>query len=119
MESRDITTMQTPLGLVQMCTLPQGGTNSVAHMVNAMNMVPRDYIPDVIMPFLDDILIKACPVEEKDESVGPDGCRRFVESVQKLKEALMAASVVKKVVYERNTPVYVTVTRVRPRSDGW
>ena len=42
-----------------------------------------------------------------------------MESVQKLKEALMAASVVKKVVYERNTPVYVTVTRVRPRSDGW
>ena len=37
--SRDITTMRTPLGLVRMCTLPQGGTNSVAHMVNAMNRV--------------------------------------------------------------------------------
>ena len=30
-ESRDITTMRTPLGLVQMCTLPQGGTNSVSN----------------------------------------------------------------------------------------
>ena len=38
-ESRAITTMRTPLGLVRMCTLPQGGTNSVAHMVNAMNKV--------------------------------------------------------------------------------
>ena len=30
------------------------------------------------MPFLDDIPIKGCPVEEKDETIGPDGCRRFV-----------------------------------------
>ena len=45
MESRHITTMRTPFGLVGMCTLPQGGTNSVAHMVNAMNKVLRDCIP--------------------------------------------------------------------------
>jgi hypothetical protein len=31
-ESRDLTTMRTPLGLVRMCTLPRG-TNSVADMV--------------------------------------------------------------------------------------
>ena len=30
------------------------------------------------MPFLGDIPIKGCIVEEKDESVGPYGCRRFV-----------------------------------------
>ena len=77
-ESRDITTMRTPLGLVRMCTLPQGGTNSVAHMVNAMNKVLRDCIPDITMPFLDDIPIKGCPVEEKDETIAPDGCRIFV-----------------------------------------
>ena len=64
-ESRDITTMWTPLGLVRMCTLPQGGTNSVAHMVNAM-------------PFLDNIPIKGCTVEERDETIGLDGCRKFV-----------------------------------------
>jgi hypothetical protein len=67
-ESRDITTMRTPLGLVQMCTLPQGGTNSVAHMVNAMNKVLRDCIPDITMPFLDDIPIKGCSVEERDKT---------------------------------------------------
>ena len=38
-ESRDITTMRTPLGLVRMCTLPQGGTNSVAHMVNVVALL--------------------------------------------------------------------------------
>jgi hypothetical protein len=32
------------------------------------------------MPFLDDIPIKGCPVEEKDETIGADGCRRFVEA---------------------------------------
>jgi hypothetical protein len=36
-ESRDLTTMKTPLGLMRMCTLPQGATNSVAHMQSAMN----------------------------------------------------------------------------------
>ena len=70
--------MRTPLGLVWMCTLPQGGTKSVAHTVNAMNKVLRDCIPNVTMPFLKDIPIKGCIVEEKDESVGPYGCRRFV-----------------------------------------
>ena len=72
-ESRDITTMQAPLGLVRMCTLPQGGTNSVAHMVNAMNKVLRDCVQDITMPVLDDIPIKGCLVEDKDEAIGPDG----------------------------------------------
>ena len=61
-----------------MCTLPQGGTNSVVHMVNAMNKVLGDCIQDIIMPFLDDILIKGCPVEDKDEIIRPDGCLKFV-----------------------------------------
>jgi hypothetical protein len=77
-ESRDLTTMRTPLGLVRMFSLLQGGTNSVAHMVNAMNKVLRDCIPDITMPFLDDIPIKGCLVEERDDTVKPDGCRRFV-----------------------------------------
>ena len=78
MQSRDITAMQTPLGLVWMCALPKGGTNSLAHMVNAMNKVLRDCIPDITMPFLEDIPIKGCSEEVKDESIRPDGCRRFV-----------------------------------------
>jgi hypothetical protein len=99
-ESRDLKTMRTPLGLVRMCTLPQGGTNLVAHIVNAMNKVLRDCIPDVTMPFLDDIPIKGCPVEEKDETIGPDGCREFVAThiddcekvLQKLEDAKLTFS---------------------------
>ena len=77
-ESRDITTMRTPIGLVRMCTLPQGATNSVAHMMNAMNKVLRDCIPEITMPFLDDIPMKGCAVEEKDETMDDRGCRKFV-----------------------------------------
>ena len=99
-DSRDITTMRTPIGLVRMCTLPQGATNSVAHMVNAMNKVLRDCIPDITMPFLDDIPIKGCLVEEKDESKDEDGCRRFVinhikdseKVLQKLEDANLTFS---------------------------
>ena len=47
-------------------------------MVNAMNKVLKDCIPDITMPFLDDIPIKGCSNEEKDESKDKDGCRQFV-----------------------------------------
>ena len=70
--------MKTPLGLVRMCTLPQGATNSVAHMMNGMNKVLRDFIPQVTMPFLDDVPIKGCEEEAKDETVVLRGCRKFV-----------------------------------------
>ena len=70
--------MRTPLSLVRMCTLLQEGTNSVAHMVNAMNKVLRDCILDITMPFLEDIPLKGCLEDTKDESTRANGCRRFV-----------------------------------------
>lgn len=76
--SRDITTMRTPLGLLKMCTLPQGATNSVAHMQNAMNKVLQDFIPAKTRPFLDDIPIKGCNEEVKNTTLRPDGLRQFV-----------------------------------------
>ena len=57
-DGRDITTMRTPIGFVPIRTLLQVATNSVAHMVNAMNKVLRDCIPKIKMPFLNDIPIK-------------------------------------------------------------
>ena len=77
-QSRDLTTMKTPLGLVRMCTLPQGATNSVAHMMNGMNKVLRDFIPQITMPFLDDVPIKGCDEREKDKALDSRGCRKFV-----------------------------------------
>ncbi|KAL3682680.1 hypothetical protein R1sor_000702 [Riccia sorocarpa] len=76
--SRDVTTMKTPLGLLRMCTLPQGATNSVAHMMNGMNKVLRDFIPEKTMPFLDNVPIKGCREDEKDETLDSRGCRRYV-----------------------------------------
>ena len=49
-------------------------------MMNAMNKVLRDCIPDITMPFLDDIPIKGCPESEKDGSFDQDGCRGFVSN---------------------------------------
>ncbi|KAL3676446.1 hypothetical protein R1sor_026394 [Riccia sorocarpa] len=78
LESRDLTTIRTSLGLMRMCTLPQGATNSVAHMQNAMHKVLRDFVPEVTIPFVDDIPIMGCVVEEKDDSITAEGCRKFV-----------------------------------------
>ena len=43
-----------------------------------MKKVLRDYIPEITMLFLDDIPIKGCLEEAKDESIGADGCQKFV-----------------------------------------
>ena len=73
MQSRDLTTMRTPLGLVTMCTLPQGATNSVAHTMNVMNKVLRYFILEKTMPFLDDVPIKGCEEGENDEKLESRG----------------------------------------------
>ena len=49
----------------------------MAHMVNAMNKVLRDCIPDITIPLLDDIPINGCMKDAKDESTGANRCRRF------------------------------------------
>ncbi|KAL2622834.1 hypothetical protein R1flu_003039 [Riccia fluitans] len=59
--------------IYSMDDLYSGATNSAAHMQNVMNKVLRDFIPEKTMPFLDDIPIKGCAVEEKDESLDDQG----------------------------------------------
>ncbi|KAH7281195.1 hypothetical protein KP509_36G034900 [Ceratopteris richardii] len=78
-ESRDITTMKTPLSLVRMCTLHQGATNSVAHMMNTMNLAIHDFIPHIAMPFIDDIPIKSCLEKENDFTLDDEKCSKFVK----------------------------------------
>ena len=87
--SRDITTMRTPLGLLRMCTLPQGATNSVAHMQNAMNKILEPFIPHKTRPFLDDMPIKGCLEELKDETLCNGGIRQFVWEHMKDVEAIL------------------------------
>ena len=77
-KSRDITSIKTPIGLVRMCTLPQGATNLVAHMMNGMNKVLCNFIPHITTPFLDVVMVKGCKEEEKIEKLDGNGCQHFV-----------------------------------------
>jgi hypothetical protein len=77
-ENKDLTTLQMPLGLLRMCKIPQRATNSFAHLMNTMNKVLRDFIPEKIMSFLDNVPIKGCIEEEKDETLDSKGCWKFV-----------------------------------------
>ncbi|KAL2641461.1 hypothetical protein R1flu_009048 [Riccia fluitans] len=70
--------MKTSLELMRMCTLPQGASNSMAHMMSGMNKVLRDFIPEKTMPFLDDVPIKGCREEDKDDTMDQRGCKRYV-----------------------------------------
>ena len=58
--------------------LPQGSMNWVADMMIAMNKVLGDCNLEIMMPFLDEIPMKGCAVEEKDETTDDWGCRKFV-----------------------------------------
>ena len=76
--SRDMTSIRTPLGLMRMCTAPQGATNSVAHVSNAMNKIFCDFIPEIVYPFIDDLPIKGCAMVEKKSFYVKNGVRKFV-----------------------------------------
>ena len=71
--------MKIPLGLVKMCTLPQGATNLVAHMQSTMNQILKDFVREKTIPFVDDIPIKGCLERAKDLIMADDGCRVFVK----------------------------------------
>ena len=47
-------------------------------MMNGMNKVLRDFIPQVTTPFLDDVPIKGCKEDAKDETMDLRGCQKFV-----------------------------------------
>jgi len=75
-ESRDLTAIQTPLGLYRMMVTLMGGTNSVAHFQRAMHRVLERHIPEFVEPFLDDIGIKGS--RDKDDTEVAPGVWRFV-----------------------------------------
>lgn len=76
-DSRHLTAFQTPLGLVQQCTLPMGTTNSVAEFVRVVTKVLADHIPKRAMPFMDDVAVKG-PKTDYDGEESLPGVRRFV-----------------------------------------
>lgn len=79
-QSRDLTIICTSFELVKMCTLSQGAMNSVAHIMNGMDKVLRDFILKKTMSFLDDVIMKGCTEKEKekDDILDIKRCCKFV-----------------------------------------
>ena len=60
-QSWDLTTFQTPLGLLQLTSLPMGATNSVQILQGNVSFILQDEMPDVAAAFMDDVNIKGPP----------------------------------------------------------
>jgi RNase H-like domain found in reverse transcriptase len=56
--SRDLTTFQTPFGALRLVTLPMGWTNLVPIFHDDVTFILQPEIPDVTIPFIDDVPIK-------------------------------------------------------------
>src|SRR6201747_2368209 len=83
-ESRDLTTLGTPLGPHRLTTLPQGFANSAQIFQADTSFILQDEIPHYTCPFIDDLPIKSVSTryQRSDGSYEtiPDnpGIRRFV-----------------------------------------
>ena len=82
--SRDLTTFQTPFGALRLVTLPMGWTNSVLIFYEDVTFILQPEIPDVTVPYIDDVPIKG-PKSRYMHSDGSyetisenPGIRRFV-----------------------------------------
>ena len=60
-QSQDLTTFQTPLGLLRLTSLPMGATNSVQVLQGDVSFILQDEMPDVAAAFMDDVNIKGPP----------------------------------------------------------
>ena len=67
--SRDLTTFQTPFGTMRLVTLPMGWTNSVPIFHDDVTHILQPEIPDVTIPYIDDVAIRGPP----DKYILPDG----------------------------------------------
>ena len=67
--SRDLTTFQTPFGALRLVTLPMGWTNSVPIFHDDVTFILQPEIPEVTVPFIDDVPIKG----PKSRYQKPDG----------------------------------------------
>ena len=66
-KSRDLTTVQTPLGPYRLTTLPMGWTNAVTTFHQDVMFILQDEVPHVAQPFIDDVAIKGPKTYYKKE----------------------------------------------------
>lgn len=87
--SRALTAFSTPLGILQMTTLPQGATNSVAHFLRVVSRILYDIIPGKCEPFFDDVGVKGPVTRYNDQEVAP-GVRQFIlEHIENIDAVLL------------------------------
>lgn len=83
-KSRDLTAFMTPLGLLQIISLPTGFTNSPAEFQKCMTIVLQDEIPNTADIFIDDLPIKGPESQYLDSEGKPEvlkenpGIRHFI-----------------------------------------
>lgn len=83
-KSRELTAFMTPLGLLQITSLPTGFTNSPAEFQKCMVIVLQDEIPHAANIFIDDLPIKGPKTQYLQEDGTPEvlnenkGIRRFI-----------------------------------------
>jgi hypothetical protein len=83
-DSRDLTAIATPLGLLRLTCLPQGFTNSTAEFQKCMQFILQEEIPQIANIFIDDLPIKGPPTQYLDKNGNPEtlkenpGIRRFI-----------------------------------------
>lgn len=83
-KSRDLTAFSTPMGLLQITSLPTGFTNSPAEFQKCMSIILQDEIPTTANIFIDDLPIKGPTTQYLDSEGNPEvleensGIRRFI-----------------------------------------
>lgn len=82
--SRPLTAFMTPLGMLQITSLPTGYTNSPAEFQKCMVIILQDEIPKTANVFIDDLPIKGPATQYLDKNGQPEvlkenpGIRRFI-----------------------------------------
>jgi hypothetical protein len=82
--SRDLTTIQSPIGALRLTRLPQGWTNAVAIFHEDVTFILEPEIPHVAWPFVDDCSIKGPASRYETEGGGYEtipenpGIRKFI-----------------------------------------
>ncbi len=83
-KSRDLTTFQTPFGMLRLVTLPMGWTNSVPIFHDNVTYILKDEVPHVTIPYVDDVPVQGPKTRYETKEVGYEtikenaGIRRFI-----------------------------------------
>src|SRR5882724_7699966 len=69
-QSWDLMTFQTPLGLLCLTTLPMGATNSVQILQGDISFIIQDKMPNIAAAFMDDVNVRGPPTQYETNNAG-------------------------------------------------